>query len=163
MLLVHCSTSNSRGLQTSLLGQNLSFSPTEPPFVQILHVGHINWNTIVAVDNLTMKVYDSLYHQNLGPSTSMQVASILQSPHNQLTFSIENTQTQHGGADCGLFTIAYATEICCGNCPECYRYLQITISYYVIMYGIYLCIQCHDNTVSIHYVIVCICFMYTQV
>ncbi len=124
-----------RGLQTPLLGQNLSFNPTEPPFVQIFHVGHIHWNTIVATDDHSVKVYDSLYHQNLGPCTTMQAASILQSPHQQVKFSVENTQMQDGGADCGLFAIAYATEFCYGNCPECYRYtcivMYITISCYV--------------------------------
>ena len=55
--------------------------------------------------------------------TFMQSAAIVRSPHNQTTFSIENTQEQEGGTDCGLFVIAYATEFCYGNSPECYRYV----------------------------------------
>ena len=35
-------------------------------------------------------------------------------------FRIESTQLQEGGVDCDLFAIAYATEFCFGNNPECY-------------------------------------------
>ena len=36
-------------------------------------------------------------------------------------YMIESTQIQEGGIDCGHFAIAYATEFCFGNNPECYR------------------------------------------
>ncbi len=115
---------DARGLQCPLLGQNLSFLPVEPPFVQILHIGGNHWNTVVAIDTQTVKVYDSLYH-SLDAGTSKQSAAILRSSCKQISFSIENTQEQIGGSDCGLFAIAYATEYCYGNAPECYRFVTV--------------------------------------
>ena len=52
---------------------------------------------------------------------SMQSASMLQCTEDYVQFRVENTQIQEGGADCGLFAIAFATEHCFGNNPECYR------------------------------------------
>ena len=86
-----------QGLQTPLLGNQ-----TNPPFVQIMHAGDIHWNTVVAVIDHTVKVYDSLYHHSFDTCTSMQSAAILRSPHNQITILIENTQEQEGDIDCGL-------------------------------------------------------------
>ncbi len=63
---------------------------TKPPFIQILHIDSIHWNTVVAIDDHTVKMYDSLY-RTLGQSTSMQSAAMLQLPYNQM-FSVENTQ-----------------------------------------------------------------------
>ena len=47
-----------RGLQSTLLGESLSFRAIEP---QILHVGDNHWMTVLAVDNNLVKVYDSMY------------------------------------------------------------------------------------------------------
>ena len=52
---------------------------------------------------------------------SQQTASMLQSNEEHISFHIENAQIQEGGVDCGLFAIAFATEFCFGNNPECYR------------------------------------------
>ena len=35
---------------------------------------------------------------------------------------VGRTQFQQGKVDCGLYAIAFATEFCFGNNPECYRY-----------------------------------------
>ena len=103
------------------MGESLSFQVTEPPFVQILHVGGNHWMTIVVVDNTLVKVYDSLY-RSVGTCVASQTASIIKSDSDYLLFQVETTQIQQGGPDCGLFAIAYATEFCFGNNPECYRY-----------------------------------------
>lgn len=50
-----------RGLKPTVMGQSLSFPATEPPFVQILHVGENHWMTVVAVDQMTVKVFDSMF------------------------------------------------------------------------------------------------------
>ena len=109
-----------RGLQSPLLGQNLSFPVTEPPFVQILHVGGNHWMTVIPINKTTVKVFDSMF-RCVGTCTSMQCAAMLKSNEDHLDFRIESTQLQEGGVDCGLFAIAYATEFCFGNNPECYR------------------------------------------
>ena len=113
---------DTRGLQPTLLGQNLSFEVVEPPFVQILHVGNNHWMTVIGITQTLVKAYDSLY-RCLAPCVSMQAASIMKSASDFITFRVESTQMQQGGIDCGLFAIAYATEFCFGNNPECYRYI----------------------------------------
>lgn len=109
-----------RGLHSPFLGQSLSFPVTEPPFVQMLHVGANHWMTVVATNETTVLVYDSMF-RCVGTCVSMQSASMLQCTEDYVQFRVENTQIQEGGADCGLFAIAFATEHCFGNNPECYR------------------------------------------
>ena len=86
---------------------------TEPPFVQMLHVGANHWMTVVATDETS--VYDSMF-RCVGTCVSMQSASMLQCNQDYVQFCIENTQG--GGADSGLFAIAFATEYCFGNNPN---------------------------------------------
>ena len=109
-----------RGLKPTVMGQSLSFPATEPPFVQILHVGENHWMTVVAVDQMTVKVFDSLF-RCVGTCISMQTAAMLQSDGEYISFHIESVQIQEGGGDCGLFTIAFATDFGFGNNPEFYR------------------------------------------
>ena len=109
-----------RGLKSPVMGQSLSFPVTDPPFVQILHVGENHWMTVVALDKTTVHVYDSMF-RCVGTCVSMQSASMLQSSEDHISFRIQNVQIHDGGVDCGLFAIAFATEYCFGNNPECYR------------------------------------------
>ena len=41
-----------------------------------------------------------------------------------ITLQLEQTQEQLGDSDCGLFSIAYATELCYGNDASSLRYYQ---------------------------------------
>ena len=86
----------------------------------MFHVGGNHWNTVVAVDANTVKVFDSLF-RCVEIDTSRQSAAVLKSSETHVRFIVEATQLQEGGVDCGLFAIAYATEFCHGNNPECYR------------------------------------------
>ena len=111
-----------RGLQSTFLGQSLSFRETEPPFIQILHVGGNHWMAVLAVDNSHVRVHDSMYdsmYRCISTCVLMQVAS-----RQGLIICTSVLRTlQEGGVNCALFAIAYATEYCFGNNPECYRYI----------------------------------------
>ena len=109
-----------RGLQSPLLGQSLIYGVTEPPFVQVMHVSGNHWVTVVAITNSLVKVYDSLYKRTNTCVTS-QSAAILKSESDHIVFQSEKVQTLEGTTDCGLFAIAFATEYCHGNNPECFR------------------------------------------
>ena len=63
---------------------------------------------------LPIKATKSLQHRGDHP-LKMQVASIIQTPASVLTFEIQKVQFQKGGADCGLFAIAFATDPCYVN------------------------------------------------
>lgn len=52
---------DTRGLQPTFLGQNLTFQVVEPPFVQILHAGKNHRMTVIGIDQSLVKVYDSQY------------------------------------------------------------------------------------------------------
>lgn len=109
-----------RGLQSPLLGQSLSFAEIEPPFVQVLHVNSLHWVTVVGVNSSLVKVYDSVFN-TVGTSLAQQTAAILRTKSDNVVFEVEKTQFQQGKVDCGLYAIAFATEFCYGNNPECYR------------------------------------------
>ena len=98
-----------RGLQHTVLGQNLLFRVIEPPFVQILHVDNNHWMTIICIEDTLVKMYDSV-HRSVDTDVTIQAASMIKSSSDYISFRVENTQIQKGGVDCGLFAIAYATE-----------------------------------------------------
>ena len=55
-------------------------------------------------------------------TTQSQIAAIMCCPDTSITLKVEKTQFQKGGSDCGLFAIAFATDLCHGNNPASYRY-----------------------------------------
>ena len=73
---------------------------------------------VIGMDGSLVKVIDSI-HRSVGVCVTKQVAAMLKSTSPYLNFRIESTQLQEGGVDCGLFAIAYTTEFCLGNNPEC--------------------------------------------
>ena len=105
-----------RGLQSPLLGQSLSFAVTEPPFVQVLHVDGLHWVTVIGVHTSLVKVCDSVFN-----TAGTSLAAILNTESDNVVLEVERTQFQQGEVDCGLYAIAFATEFCSSNNPECYR------------------------------------------
>ena len=102
-----------RGFHSTLLGVNLTFSVIEPSLIQILYVQN-HWITVeAAVTTSLVIVYDSV-HYSSDISASKPVIKL----------QIQRTQFQVGSSDCGLFSIAYATQLAYGNNPACYRYKQ---------------------------------------
>lgn len=75
---------------------------------------------VIGMDESLVKVFDSM-HRSVGVCVTKQVAAMLKSSSPYLSFRIESIQLQEGGVDCGLFAIAYTTEFCFGNNPECKR------------------------------------------
>ena len=45
----------------------------------------------------------------------------MNSPNSKVVLEVQKTQFQADGANCGLFTIAFATDLCFGNNPAAYR------------------------------------------
>ena len=110
------------GFHSPLLGQNFSFPVLKAFFIQILNAGN-HWVAVAGSSPSLVHVYDSVYDYTF-ESTKMQVASIMKSNESMITFKIHNTQFQKGSSDCGLFLIAYATDLAYGNDPASYRYDQ---------------------------------------
>lgn len=114
---------NLAGLQPPEYGQDLSFPITQDRFIQILHVQGNHWMTVAGGSPSMVHVYDSMYNFTT-PETKMQVASILCSAEHRITFKVHKIQFQKGTMDCGLFAIAYATDLAFGNDPASFNYEQ---------------------------------------
>ena len=111
------------GLYNPVLGQTLSFPVTQEAFVQMLHVGGNHWITIENVPSLFVNVYDSVYG-TVSVDTKKQIASLLCTKSSTIVLKIHKTQLQVGTSDCGLFAIAYATELAFGHNPASSAYCQ---------------------------------------
>ena len=130
------------GFQNSILGINLKFKRVSrlEKSIQILHTGkHFSWKRCdtanyflcctgksahwicVSTDGTGLVyVLDSLsLFMSLNKHTAFQVAQIYSIPATRsLQVKRLSVQQQHGTLDCGVFSIAYAVEICSGRNPE---------------------------------------------
>ena len=111
------------GLYNPVLGQTLSFPVTREAFVQILHVGGNHWITIENIPSFFVNIYDSVYN-TVTMDTKKQIASLLCTKSSTIVLKIHKTQLQVGSSDCGLFAIAYATELAFGHNPASNEYFQ---------------------------------------
>ena len=126
--LLHQQFPDFQGLSTPVLGQNLSFPPVNSmlllagyEYIQILHTGADHWVTVCVVSSYEVKIYDSLFHSTTY-ATKKQIASIMCTREHQVTLQIGMTQFQENSFDCGVYAIAFATELCHGNDPSQVRY-----------------------------------------
>ena len=86
-------------------------------FLQILHVNGNHWNVVSNIttdDGVTMRdgvlIFDSRF-THISLHTKKQICSLIRPRCKEFRFDIVNTQHQTNDSDCGLFAIAFATEI----------------------------------------------------
>ena len=112
------------GFQSTQFGKKLAFS-TIPPYtkyIQILHVDGNHWNVVSnirsdgGVFTNSVCIYDSLY-MHVALDTKEQICSFVRPKNYKFTFDIANTQHQTNSSDCGLFAIAFATELVHSQSP----------------------------------------------
>ena len=111
---------NVLGFQASVLSQKSMFKRIEGSYVQIINTNSNHWITVAGIHGSLVRVYDSKY-KSISDDTKRQIALLTASDKDYITIALENTQFQHGPNDCGLYAIAYATDICFGNNPASYR------------------------------------------
>ena len=111
------------GLYNPILGADLSFPVTQTPFVQILHTGGSHWLTIEGVTPSLAQVYDSMCYTT-STTTQLQIAALMCCQASSITVNVQSMCLQNGGSDCGVYAIAYATDLCHGNHPEGLQYHQ---------------------------------------
>ncbi|KAL5508860.1 hypothetical protein EMCRGX_G004118 [Ephydatia muelleri] len=117
-LLKHCYT-NISSFQSPLLGRVLQFEPASHNAVQIHHTeGHWVCSSNIGAKQGEVLLMDSLVSS---PSDSLllQLAQIYQAAPDVQNMSIRvlPVQQQKGSKDCGLFAVAFATELCSGEDP----------------------------------------------
>ena len=89
--------------------------------------------TVGGVDDSVVRVYDSLCASTT-TTTHMSVAALTKTSKHHITVQIAATQFQKGGTDCGVYAIAYATDLCHGNNPASYRYNQDKMREHLLQY-----------------------------
>ena len=119
MLLKSISGDDVDGFQDTQLGKNLAFSPVCPynKFIQILHVDGNHWILVSNIRSLdggvcynSVCIYDSL-KTSISLDTKKQICSLVKPKEAQFIFDVLNVQHQTNLSDCGLFAIAFATEL----------------------------------------------------
>ena len=116
---------NIQGLCTPLLGQKLQYpvyncftAAAGFSYVQIIHCPVFeHWITIEISFDEEVRIFDSLFVNKLSYEVKKQIASIVQTKHNQIELKLEKTQQQQNATDCGIFAIAFATDLCHGIDP----------------------------------------------
>lgn len=107
------------GFQNPILAEKLAMVPEAGEFIQVLNVSENHWLTIsnIGCDSFSVKVYDSLGGR-LPHISRKVVANILQCKKQCIIVMHEDVQKQHGGNDCGVFALAFATSLCNGKDPS---------------------------------------------
>ena len=98
--------------------------PAAYEFVQVVNVGR-HWACIstIGCQTGTIKVFDSLYRK---PNSILldHAFRMVVCPQDTVTFLNEKVQRQLGSSDCGLFALAFATDLCHGLDPSTQSYNQ---------------------------------------
>ena len=129
MLLKNQSGNKIQGWMDTQCSKRKELFPAVPPytqFIQILNTCNSHWFTLSNVDlarnsqyNDIVLIYDSAFASRVRMSLDIQMAicSILRPQPDIINFDVVDVQNQPNGSDCGLFAIAFATELVHGNDP----------------------------------------------
>ena len=117
--LIQAQFQHLNGLRLTLI-QDKQYSGSKKNFLQVLFIKEGHWVVIASHDGKVFQIYDSLY-QTLDEKTKTLICQQTGSDHEAVVIS---TQRQKGAQDCGLFAIAFATSIACGEDPSKRMYNQ---------------------------------------
>ena len=118
------------GLQdTSYLLQKSVWNSSPRNFIQIIYVDPGHWaclSNIFCRDDETVDLYDSAHTTPCEDGSIVKQVSLILRPLNLdcIQINLVNVSLQAGGTDCGLFSIATATELANGKDPFTITYSQ---------------------------------------
>ena len=111
----------------------MNFTAETTGFVQILFNGIDHWTVVftVGVPEGEVHLFDSKYTSS-SSALKMQIACLVctKLPHIKLCY--QNVQVQSGAADCGIFSIAFATALVLNRQPGEFFFDQNKMSSYLI-------------------------------
>ena len=100
----------------------IQFSSMQENFVQILHFSENHWITIYGLKELNeIRDYDLLNYtkeKRYPKKTIKSFAKMIDSTSSQFKVNLMPVQQQPNATDCGLFAIAFATDLLYGNSPS---------------------------------------------
>ena len=99
-----------------------SFESPAKTFVQILHVDNNHWICITGFPEKSEVWYFDSLNSTLSSSTVHTIAKMLKTQDEEFLIHTKNAQKQPNGNDCGLFAIAFATDIVNNIDPSEQRY-----------------------------------------
>ena len=112
LLKCECENKTISGFQDVACGLVMNFTAETTGFIQILFNGSDHWTVIstVGVPEGEVHLFDSKYTSS-SSALKMQIACLVCTnlPHIKLCY--QNVQVQSGAADCGIFSIAFATAL----------------------------------------------------
>ena len=127
--LLHSQFPDIQGLCTPVLGQQLCFPNFDKvlgyagiPYIQVLHTGADHWVAIQIISNNEVNVYNSLFATQHTYHVVEQIAAILHSSAPEINLKLEKVQFQTNTVDCGVYAIAFITDLCHNRDPACYKY-----------------------------------------
>ena len=99
-------------------------APAISEFVQIVNTGN-HWICLSTISCCpgTVKIYDSLF-QRASPIAIRHACRMLMHTGDSILFINEKIQRQRNGNDCGVFALAFATDLCFGIDPATQTYNQ---------------------------------------
>ena len=106
-----------QGLASPVLGQKVCFPKFDgilgyngQTYMQVLHNDNNHWITIEIVSQEEVHIYDSLFSK---PNYCIikQISSIIQSKSHEVQLVLEKVQFQKNAIDCGVYAIAFLTDL----------------------------------------------------
>jgi len=93
-------------------------TPVKSEFVQIINTGS-HWVCLsnIGCSSGQINVFDSFRGATVKPVAIEHSCRMLNSPDSVVTMVRQKVQIQRNGHDCGLFALAFATELCHGFSP----------------------------------------------
>ncbi|XP_065908034.1 uncharacterized protein [Dysidea avara] len=117
-----------QGLSTPAIGECFKFEKFDWmigyagfAYCQVLHTGCDHWVAIKAVSDNEVYVYDSIFTE---PTYHVlkQIAAICNTRSAQIKVHLEKVQMQVSPDDCGVYAIAFLTDLCFGRNPASHLY-----------------------------------------
>ena len=115
-----------RGFEDTTLGPLNMFSVQTGEFIQVLHENNHRVTVSSPTESATSVVYlyDSSQKESLNKNLVKQIARLRKSEDAELRIISKVVQQEGNGYDCGIFAIAFATDIAYSHKPEQSTYNQ---------------------------------------
>ena len=113
--------------------------PYHSPFIQILNIENRHWVTVSNIltlgkhSNDKVYLFDSMRPSKVAPILKEQLCSFIKPGVDELDIMIVDVQQQNNSYDCGLFALAYATELAFGYDPATFLWDQPSMRKYLLL------------------------------
>ena len=113
--------------------------PYHSPFIQILNIENRHWVTVSNIltlgkhSNDKVYLFDSMRPSKVAPILKEQLCSFIKPGVDELDIMIVDVQQQNNSYDCGLFALAYATELAFGYDPATFLWDQPSMRKHLLL------------------------------